>query len=63
MLQLRQINRANFMGKQRKKDFEGLQSELEKKYKRREKKKRTEMKVSGGSVKKLQELIIKKTVR
>lgn len=49
------------MNKQNKKDYEPLQSELEKKYQKREKKKRSKMKVSGSGVKKIQELIIKKT--
>ena len=49
------------MNKQNRGNYERLQAELEKKYKKREKKKKVKMKVSGGSVKKLQELIIKKT--
>jgi len=59
---VRQDNYTIFlMNKQNRGNYERLQAELEKKYKKREKKKKVKMKVSGGSVKKLQELIIKKT--
>lgn len=41
-------------------DLEKLQKEIEKKAKKREKKKRPKMNVSGTSVRKLREIIIKK---
>ena len=41
-------------------DLEKLQKEIEKKAEKREKKKKPKMKVSGTSVKKLKEIIIKK---
>jgi len=41
-------------------DSEKLQKEIEKKAKKREKRKKPKMKLSGTSVKKLREIIIKK---
>lgn len=43
-----------------KKDYEDIQIELEKKVNIRQKRKRPNMKVSGSSVKKLRNIIIKK---
>ncbi|PIR13906.1 hypothetical protein COV49_00635 [Candidatus Falkowbacteria bacterium CG11_big_fil_rev_8_21_14_0_20_39_10] len=50
-----------YMNKQNYKygDFD-LEKETEKKYKKRDKKKKPKMRVSGSSVKKLQEIITKK---
>lgn len=49
------------MNKQNKKlNTDDLEKKLEKKYKKRDKKKRPKMRVSGSSVKKLQEIITKK---
>lgn len=41
-------------------NLDKLEKEIEKKYKKREKKKKPKMKVSGGSVKKLQRIISNK---
>ncbi|MFA6171191.1 MAG: hypothetical protein WC715_01860 [Patescibacteria group bacterium] len=51
------------MNKQNGGEHDRLLAALEKKHEKRKNKKRAKMKVSGGSVKKLQELIIKKTVK
>jgi len=50
------------MNKQSKNNYEAIQSELEKKRARRERKKRPKMKVSGAGVKRLHGLIIRKAV-
>ena len=47
------------MIKHNKRNFDKLQEEAEKKYKKREKNKKPKMRVSGAGVKKLQKLIKK----
>jgi hypothetical protein len=51
------------MNKQSKNNYEAIQSELEKKRARRERKKRPKMKVSGAGVKRLAGLIINKRIK
>lgn len=46
-----------------KKTFDDIQKEVEKKFIKRDKKKQTKMKVSGGSVKKLSQIIREKWIR
>lgn len=50
------------MNKQSKHNLEYDERKIEDKYKKREKKKKTKMKVSGGGVKKLQKIIADKAV-